>query len=29
VKKALGDTLIFLGEEHYSIKAEAVYLLKL
>tara|TARA_B100000949_G_scaffold218110_1_gene216264 strand:+ start:145 stop:615 length:471 start_codon:yes stop_codon:yes gene_type:complete len=29
VKKALGDTLIFLGEEHYSIKAEVAYLLKL
>tara|TARA_B100000929_G_scaffold56346_1_gene42056 strand:- start:1014 stop:1484 length:471 start_codon:yes stop_codon:yes gene_type:complete len=29
VKKALGDNLVFLGEEHYSIKAEAVYLLKL
>lgn len=27
VKKALGDTLMFLGEEPYSIKAEAVYLL--
>jgi len=29
VKKALVDTLVFLGEEPYSLKAEAVYLLKL
>ncbi|UBZ10490.1 hypothetical protein LDL79_17030 [Leeuwenhoekiella palythoae] len=29
VKKALGDTLIFLGEENYSLKAEVAYLIKL
>ncbi|MEE3226052.1 MAG: hypothetical protein VX253_09055, partial [Bacteroidota bacterium] len=29
VKKALGDTLIFLGEEPYSLKAEVAYLIKL
>ena len=29
VKKALGDTLVFLGEEPYSLKAEIAYLLKL
>ena len=29
VKKALGDSLVFLGEEPYSLKAEVAYLIKL